>query len=106
LQRSSPLRWRKYSLVASVGLTLGLAGLIAKLAFSDGPAARVDAAPPTPKAAMPEPTAAQSPPQAEPAAEPSARPAPSAEPAPADEFSEDLKRRKLGYLTIHSSDPR
>jgi hypothetical protein len=106
LQRSRaslrPVRtlWQKYSLVvAGVGLTVG-AGLIAKLAFTGGPAAKLDVAPQTPKAALPERA-----PPTEPPAQPSAGPAPSAEP-PAEEFSEDLKKRKLGYLTVHSSDPR
>ena len=85
---------------------MGLAGLIAKLALSAGPAASADAPSPMPEAAVPDLAAAQSPPEPEPAAEPSSTPAPSAEPSPADEFSEDLKRRKLGYLTVHSSDPR
>jgi serine/threonine protein kinase len=96
---------RRYPLlVAYVVLTLGLAGLVAKLAFSRKPAASVDAALQTPKAALPEP-AAPTPPESEPAAESSESPVPSAEPPPADEFSEELKERKLGYLTVHSAAP-
>jgi serine/threonine protein kinase len=109
LQRSSLVRrlggrTRYPLLVACVVLTLGLAGLVAKLAFSRKPAASVDAALQTPKAELPEP-AAQTPHESEPTAEPSASPAPSAEPPPPDEFSQELKERKLGYLTVHSAAP-
>jgi hypothetical protein len=90
-------------LVAGVALTLGGVGLIAKLAFTGGPAAPASAAPQAPTVALPEP-AAQTSPEPEPSAQASASPAPSAEP-PADEFSEELKQRKQGWLTVHSAAP-
>jgi hypothetical protein len=82
-------------LAAWVVLTLGLAGLIAKIAFTG---ARAGPASPTTlalKAVSPEPAS-------EPPAAPAAIAAPSSEPPP-DDFSEEMKQRGLGYLTIHSA---
>jgi serine/threonine-protein kinase len=99
----APTRWRRVpALVAWVGLTLGLVGVIAKLAFSSGPAASTQ---PTARVvpAAPAETAPPPPPESAPTAAPSPDPTPSAEAPAADDFSEDMKRHGLGYLIVHSA---
>jgi serine/threonine-protein kinase len=94
--------WRLYPVLGAwVGLTLVLAGLIAKLAFSGGRTAPVSAATLALQAPSPEPVTSPGP--SEPSVAPDESPAPSSEPSPADDTSETMKQRGLGYLTVHSA---
>jgi hypothetical protein len=92
-------------LVAWGALTVGLVGVVTFVAFSRGPKTPASTAPVS-SSATSEPTLEAAPAiiEQEPAPAPSATAATSAEP-PAEEFSESLKQRHLGYLTVHSSAP-
>jgi serine/threonine-protein kinase len=99
----APPGWRRTpALVAWVGLTLGLVGVIAKIAFSSAPVASprstAQATPPAPLQVEPPPSA-----EAEPTTAPSLDSAPTGQEPAADDFSDELKQRRLGYLTVHSA---
>jgi serine/threonine-protein kinase len=108
----APTPWRRSPwLVAWGGLTLGLALLIVKLISSSAPARSADAAPNAPNAespvAGPPPPSVDVPSATEPLAASSASAASSAEQPPlADDVSDSLTQRGLGYLTVHSSAQR
>src|SRR5262249_48497963 len=93
------------ALAAWAVLAVGLVGLVVKLASSSGSAPPADATALSPPAKSSEPVV-PAPPESERTALPTTNAIPSAEPSPADDFSEELKKKKLGYLIVHSSAPQ
>jgi serine/threonine protein kinase len=93
----APTRWPRYPALALwVVLGLCLVGVTAKVVF-------FRAAKPASSMQAPTAEATQAPHEDDPEAAPATSTASSSEPAPADDFSDELKRRGLGYLTVHSS---
>jgi serine/threonine-protein kinase len=98
----APTPWRRVPmLVAWASLTLGLAAAVAFVASSRRSKAPASAAS-QPVRASPEPAPTPTPATTNANEPPAVSAAPSAEPA-ADDISESLKQRGLGYLTVHSS---